>query len=193
MSETPAGAIRAFIAVRLSDEARRVVADLERLAGSPRGVRWVRRENLHVTLKFLGNVETKRIPALEESLRGLANILLPFEIRLGAPGAFPSLRRPRILWVGLEAGASELVSLAGQVEAAGRELGFQTEEREFNAHITIGRVKRPGDLGQMKRVLREAGELQAPPWMAAEFDLMQSDQTPDGSRYTQLTSFPLGG
>jgi 2'-5' RNA ligase len=135
-------AIRAFIAIELDDAVRRAAAEVVRvLRESPGGdrARWVRPENLHVTLRFLGDIDPARIPSIVCNLREATAGLRPFQLGLGRVAAFPSARRPRV--VSFEVGPGEpLAELAEAVEQAVVKAGFEPEERRFWAHLTLGRV-----------------------------------------------------
>jgi len=132
--------MRSFIAIRLADPARAtVVAYLEQLRATVGGVAWARPENLHLTFKFLGDVACERLPPLVAALRPVAASVQPFTLRVAGVGAFPSLARPRVLWVGVA--APVLPALAAAVERACRDQGFALEARAFRPHLTLGRVR----------------------------------------------------
>lgn len=103
-------------------------------------VGWVPPRNLHLTLKFLGWVPPEAVPAIDGALRPVA-ARTPFQIQLRGVGAFPPQGRPRVIWVGVQQGADDLVSLAQSVEAALETIGFSREGRAFHPHLTLGRVK----------------------------------------------------
>ncbi len=131
--------IRSFVAVDVAAPVHAAIAALQaELARVRADVRWVRAEGMHVTLKFLGAVAASRLQRVRAVLVDALAAQPPLEVQVRGTGAFPSLRRPRVLWVGLEgAGLSEL---AGVVDAALVPLGFAAEKRNFTAHVTLGRV-----------------------------------------------------
>jgi len=184
------GTIRAFFALPLSKEQRGEIARMiDPLRREREPVRWVHEENLHVTLRFLGNVTPGVRASLEESMQEVAAGLSPFSFRIGPAGAFPSIRRARVLWVGLSRGEEEVGALAHRVEEAVRRIGFE-EEKRFHAHITVGRTKGPLSPGFRERftaLLAEPVERQA-----AGFQLMKSTLTREGAIYEVLREFPLG-
>jgi 2'-5' RNA ligase len=113
---------------------------VEEMRGLASGIRWVRRTNLHLTLRFLGDaVDPKRLAALHEKLTEIAARTAPFVIDARGTGAFPNLSRPRVIWAGLI--GDELVSLAARVEDAAVDAGFTRERRPYSPHLTIGRVR----------------------------------------------------
>ena len=142
MAELPER-IRAFIAIRVSDEVARAIDDLiAQLHSHDDGLKWVTAANLHLTLKFLGpSVPLEKIHRLTKELETIAADTIAFEIDAAGVGGFPNLRRPNVVWVGLRCEA--LNDLAARVDDAASRCGFAREQRAFNPHLTIGRFKRP--------------------------------------------------
>lgn len=138
MAET----IRAFIAIELSDQIKETIRNFqEQLKPLGCDVSWVKPENAHLTLKFLGDVKAKMVPSVTEALTNLCRDLRPFDTALTQPGVFPDLRHPRVVWVGLDDSDGNLTRLAGSLETALGNIGFKKEKRSFQAHITVGRIK----------------------------------------------------
>ncbi|MGO0123043.1 RNA 2',3'-cyclic phosphodiesterase [Desulfothermobacter acidiphilus] len=138
---------RLFWAVALPAALRRQLSELQRQLGfSSRQVKWVEEGNLHLTVRFLGDTPHKQVEAIKEAVALHLSGVPAFVSEVDRLGAFPSLRRPRVLWVGVK--AHPLLSrLHGAVEAAVRQLGFAPEERPFAPHITLGRVREREELG----------------------------------------------
>ena len=188
--------IRAFIAISLSDEIHhgleQVLQDLKsRLSGG--AVRWVPAKNIHLTIKFLGEVSVASLDMLTTMLQTEAARHLLFEFSVGGLGAFPSPHRPRVVWVGVEAPA-ELAGLQRGVEAEMARLGYAPEERPFSPHLTIGRVTRNAsqdELRQLSSVLEtyKVGFLGVTRVQAIH--LFRSDLQPSGAIYTRLHSAAL--
>lgn len=188
--------IRAFIAISLSEEIYnnldKVLIELKgRLSHAP--LRWTPSKNIHLTIKFLGDVSTANLELLTKMLQSEAARHPSFEISVGDLGVFPSMRRPRVVWVGVKA-PPELQSLQRGVESEMARLGYAHEERPFSPHLTLGRVSRnanPGDLRQIGEVLEsfKVGYLGAACVQAVH--LYRSDLQPGGSIYTCLFSAPL--
>jgi 2'-5' RNA ligase len=182
------GAIRAFFAVELGDSARRAAAAAaRRLREGPGGdgVRWVRPEALHVTLRFLGDIDPARVaPLASGAERELAG-LRPFSLRLGPLELLPSPRRPRVVALGLEPEA-KLAELAAAVERAVVAEGFAPEARPFRAHLTLGRV-RDREAPAVAGVAVPAEE-----FAVEEVVLFRSELSPGGSRYTPLARVRVG-
>ena len=184
--------MRLFVAVNLPSEIReRLAAVQDRLRRAQADVSWVRAENIHVTLKFLGETEAKRLERIRPALAEVARAGVPFPIEVSGVGSFGG-RIPRVVWVGVGEGAEPLTQLAGQVEDALGGVGFPKERRGFTAHLTLGRVRSPRNAEALLTALEEA---KAEPFGVAEitqFELMQSELRPSGSVYTVLEKFPLG-
>ena len=136
--------IRTFIAIDLPDRVQicleKISSDLQsKLINVP--IRWVPVENIHMTLKFLGDVSENNIDLLKKMLQGEARSHGSFEIGIGGLGAYPKVRRPRVIWTGVEA-PSELVDLQQSIETHTARLGYAIDNREFSPHLTLGRVSR---------------------------------------------------
>lgn len=136
--------IRAFIAVELPDAAQRALgAASRRLAAQlPQGsVRWVRPELIHLTLRFLGDTAVARLPAIAAALDELSARHAPHTLTLSAVGCFPNCKRPRVIWAGLDGRLAPLQALKRDLDAVLVPLGWEAEDRPFQPHLTLGRVK----------------------------------------------------
>lgn len=181
--------IRSFFAVDLDAGARRAASEVARaLRAAPGGdgVRWVRPEALHVTLRFLGNIETERIPPLLRAVREQTADLHPFRIQLGGARPFPSPRRPRVVVLEL-APAEPLAELAEAVERGVVAAGFAPETRSFRAHLTLGRVRGRRFPSATATAVPEASACDV-----EETVLFRSDLHRSGARYTPLERIRLG-
>src|SRR5688572_4226894 len=137
---------RIFIAIDISAEARRSCAGhIDRLRTRFTNVRigWERPEKLHVTLRFLGEMDGGILRRLEKSIESVAGEYGPFTLRLSETGVFPSRSRPRILWIGVEDEGRSISALHRSIDALCTELGFEGEKREFRPHLTIARLREP--------------------------------------------------
>jgi len=140
LSEEP----RLFVAVPLSEPARVAVAEVvERIqAGEPegRGVRWVRLDGLHVTLRFLGPTAETRVSDVAAAVASAAQGVAPFDIRIAGADAFPAVGRPRTIWLDVDRGADDLAELAARLDDALAGAGWERERRPFRAHLTLARA-----------------------------------------------------
>lgn len=189
-----APSIRSFIAIDIGDAVRRgLEALIQELRGSDAQVGWVRVEGIHLTLKFLGNVEPETIERVKPVLADIASGTSRIHIEPAGCGAFPTIRSPRVIWVGLRGQMGELAELARRIETAMVPLGFQPEDRPFKPHLTLGRVKGPRRLDVLREILSRHMDFAAEPFDAAEVVLYKSDLRPDGARYTPLFKAPFSG
>ena len=189
--------IRTFIAVELPPPIRealaRTQASLKRDLAM-RSLRWVNPDSIHITLKFLGDVMPSQMPAIEEALAGVARHHAAFSVAVAGLGAFPNLSRPNVLWVGLEWQIVLLQRLRDDVEAVIAPLGFPTERRPFQPHLTLARIKDApsADLRVIGDTVRRAEVRRLGQIDVHEVALMRSDLRREGALYTQLAAFPLG-
>jgi 2'-5' RNA ligase len=188
--------VRAFIAIDLSPEILQHLEQVsvqlkKRLEGVP--VRWVPVDNIHLTLKFLGDVSLANVDMLKKILQTEVDGHHAFEISVGGLGAFPSTRRPRVVWVGVEAPA-ELAAVQNGVESAMARLGYAREERPFTPHLTLGRVSRNA-VGRDERLIGESIEAIKLGFLGVarvnEVHLYKSDLHPNGAVYTRLFTASL--
>ena len=184
--------MRLFVAVHLPAEVReRLGRAQDRLRGARADVSWVKPANLHLTLKFLGETEPKRLERLCAVLAETVAGATPFAVTVTGLGTFGG-RVPRVVWAGIGEGAEPLGALARAVENGFARIGFPKEKRGFTAHLTLGRVRSPTNADALLTTLRDAasdGFGEAP---VDRVVLMQSELNPSGSIYTVLKLFPLG-
>ncbi len=185
---------RLFVAVDPAERTRRRLAKiLEALKGGVGRAGWKARfpkaEDLHLTLKFLGSVPADRVPEIGAALRPIASTDR-FEIAFEGVGAFPTIARPRILWVGVTEGAERLKALAEQVDRCCQDLGFEPEGREFKPHLTLARLK--WARGSASSVVESVSPREAGSSLITEITLYRSELGQGGPRYTPLVRIPLG-
>ena len=187
--------IRTFIAIDLPES---IQHELDRVINQLKGpntfaIRWVIASNIHVTLKFLGDISSSSLETLAQALKAEASRFQPFEVSVAGLGAFPNNRRPRVIWVGLHAPPS-LETLQHGIEAATRKLGYSPEERPFTPHLTLGRVSHNASLEKIHQISLaisnvEIGELGK--FTVNSVRIYRSDLKPSGSVYTPLVTTQL--
>jgi 2'-5' RNA ligase len=184
--------MRAFVALRLNPDSEDAVSafigELRMLNGS---ISWSRRDNLHLTLRFLGNaIPVPRVEALAPALKRIAAATKPFDLSASGTGAFPDLRRPRVIWIG--AVAAPLIRLAQEVEAAARACGFNAESRPYSPHLTIGRVRDFHGGEAVRQHLASNCKRDFGISRIESISLYRSHLGRDGATYEELGRYPLG-
>jgi 2'-5' RNA ligase len=187
--------MRTFIAIELDDACRRrLVKAVELLRPLAAGVRWVSAESLHLTLKFIGEMDELAVPAAIEALGPAAAVAEPFTMRVAGVSGFPPHGKPRVVHVGIEEPSGVLAAVQATVEHVLAEgLGVAPEGRRWTAHITLGRVK---DARRCPRVEQIAAAVPEQDFGLVDVDslvLMASDLRPTGAVYTPVHRFHLGG
>ncbi len=188
--------LRAFLASELppslQDAIQSATADLRTTLGSE-VIRWIPAHNIHLTLKFLGDVSPSSLDLIKQMLLAEAGQYKAFDILIEGIGCYPSPRRPRILWVGMHAPAT-LASLQRGIDSAAARLGYESEEREFSPHLTIGRVRQNISSTDLQKVRAALEQTRVGNLGSAHVDavcLFKSDLQPAGSVYTRLFAAPL--
>ncbi|MEM7202834.1 MAG: RNA 2',3'-cyclic phosphodiesterase [Planctomycetota bacterium] len=176
---------RCFVGVRLPAAAPQIALWLNELARTRAEVRWVRPVNVHLTVKFIGDVARERIDAVVAALREVR--FAPFALGIDGLGQFPPRGRPRVLWAGVGGDVRALTALAEAIDDRLAALGFARETRPFRAHVTLGRVRGPGGLAALPAALQRLAARTAPE-PVAQFVLFASEQRPEGPRYGELAA-----
>jgi RNA 2',3'-cyclic 3'-phosphodiesterase len=185
--------LRLFVCIEMPAEIKKTVAGIQiRLRPLAKGfVSWARQEGLHITLKFLGEVESKELDKVAEAVAQAAREIKPFELTITGTGGFPNLKSPRVFWVGIEEPTGMLLKLQAQIESEFTAMGFAREDRPFSPHLTIGRVKEPKGVSDICCELQKT-TLGPMSFMANELIVMRSDLRPDGPVYTPMKKIKLG-
>jgi len=190
-----AATIRAFIAIAVPEEIRGRIAGFQReWQASLRGnfIRWTPTDQIHLTLRFLGNVSAQSVPELEAALRQACDGVVSFELVAGSSGCFPDARKPRVLWVGLSGALPVVAGLQAKIAAATSAWG-EVEERAFHPHLTIGRVKQapPPALREISHRASTMTRGELGRWCVGEVMLMRSELSPAGAKHTELARIAL--
>ena len=190
-----AGVIRAFIGLPLPPLLIASLSTLQRelqLEIDDRALRWTRPEQLHLTLQFLGDMESGSVPALAERLAENLEPHSALELSLRGLGCFPNARRPRVLWAGLSGEALPLQQLAAAAQEASRPFTQREAGRPFSAHITLARLRPEFRAGaKLAEALRRREQMSFGEWTAGEVELMRSELGAGGSKYSRLATIPL--
>jgi RNA 2',3'-cyclic 3'-phosphodiesterase len=185
--------VRLFLAINFESELRRAIHEAaEPLRDAAPALAWVPESRVHLTLKFLGEVSEERARFVADTTRQVAAEHREIAIELGGVGAFPNFRRPRVVWMGVSP-EPKMELLHHDIESACAELGFEIEGRPFRPHLTLARVRtRVKDVETLRALARAAKRIDfLEETMITSVDLMQSERSAAGSRYTMLSSAPL--
>jgi RNA 2',3'-cyclic 3'-phosphodiesterase len=186
--------VRLFVALDFPDAVRQTLRELiARLQPGFRSAKWVRPEAMHITLKFIGEVDGEKLAPIRGALAPVHSTA-PVEIHFRGLGFFPNERRPRVLWCGVEA-STNLAELAEAVQRALVPLGIPAESRDFVPHLTLARFNRDGGPHRdLETLARAAGELKSYDFgrtRETEFHLIESILKPAGAEYRRLETFPI--
>jgi 2'-5' RNA ligase len=188
MSDT----IRSFIAIELPEKIIDAIQKVqERMRSYGFNVRWVRPQNVHLTLKFLGDIneaDAEKVGrAIFESAKGFA----PLALAVKGVGTFPSIKRPRVIWIGVAGQLNELIGLQKTLDGKLAAIGFPAEKRAFKGHLTLGRAK--GSIGpkQLLEAMAELAGFETEPFVADKVALFKSELKPSGAVYTKLMEASL--
>ena len=184
--------LRLFVAAPVAPALEEGINEiLVKMAGY-RGIRWVSKAQLHVTLRFIGDFEESELPKMEEGLKTAALSEEPFEAEIGGLGAFPKLERPRVLFVPVLKGVEGFSRLERKLTVLLGVLGVKPDEKKYHPHLTLGRVREKEDPREAVRALRVVCASGWEPWKVDRFILFKSQLAPGGSVYTRLREFELG-
>lgn len=189
--------IRAFIAIELGDDVHRMLKAVQdeiirKMPGGSRGVSWVKTGNIHLTLKFLGDIGTKDVGTVSEAMEKSTVGSAPFNLAIGGAGAFPSITNPRVIWVGV-AQSAQLLTLQENIDGNLAAAGYQREEREFKPHLTLGRVKTASAGRAAGKAVAEIKTDTNQLVTVSSVVLFKSTLKPSGAEYTVLKRVALKG
>lgn len=185
---------RLFTAVDLSESVRkRALEFIEQLRPAASGVKWMDESQLHITLKFLGEVAEEHVPEIRDVMTTAARSIEPFEIEVAGAGSFPTLKRPNTLWLGVRQGSDLLDRLFRAIQRPLVKLRFPREERRFTPHLTLGRLKHGlrASAG-LADTLQDFSDYSAGTSLINEVVLYESQLLPDGPIYRPLARARLG-
>jgi RNA 2',3'-cyclic 3'-phosphodiesterase len=187
--------IRSFLAFELPEQIkdilRRALADMRQ---TPLDIKWVRVENIHLTVIFIGNMEMDQLDDMGDIVKDACNSFPPLTISLKSAGVFSSRRNPRVIWIGLDGDIERMSVFKNRLEEGLRPFGIKEEKRGFSPHLTLGRFKKGAKLGvQLDDLLLKYGGLESPMVTLNELVLFRSELTPKGAKYSRLNAWPLIG
>lgn len=188
-------AIRSFLAFELAPHIKETLEDLLKdITPRLQEIRWVPLENIHLTVLFLGDVEESQLDPISHAIEGVARKYGQFKMRITGLGIFGGIKRPRVLWVGMDGDVERMGYFKASLEKALSKFGIKLEERPYKPHLTLGRFKEHfKETGQLQEILETFKSLGDREQIFEEVCLFKSQLTPKGSIYTKLFSFRLSG
>jgi len=194
MKKTSNEMIRAFIAIELPEQIHDNLRKLQDNLKEPMpDVRWIKYGNVHLTLKFLGDIESKRVDKIIKSIMDITEHFPSFTASLSGIGAFPNSRKPSIIWAGIDKGFNVISEIAREIESSMEKLGFPREKRPFKPHLTIGRVREIRHADMMAESLENLTIDDIGEFAVEKVSLIKSQLDPAGSIYTILGEALLEG
>jgi len=185
--------IRTFIAIEIPEDIISKFRELqEAIKVYDFKIRWVRSENIHLTLKFLGDVEEVKIGEIAETISKTVEGYTPISLKAKGIGVFPSIKRPSVLWVGLTGQLESLVGLQKRLDENLKVLGFPGEKRPFKGHLTMGRIKTKIDVRKFGDALMAFRNFESETFTADQIVFYRSELKPSGAVYTELANASLG-
>ena len=188
--------IRSFIAIELPQNVKnglaKLISELEKTEHP--FVKWANPEGVHLTLKFLGNIPFKQVDEISKAIEEAAQGVLPFHLEVSGLGAFPNLKQPRVLWVGIKGEIDNLLSLQQNIDSALAPLGFVAEKRPFTPHLTLARLRErasPGERKSFGQLVMSTSFESSCPLDVETISLMRSQLTLEGAIYTRLFAVKL--
>lgn len=180
--------MRLFVALDLSESVRTAISTFcEKIRRAFPAARWVRPEGIHVTLKFIGEVNEDRVAPIQAAL-GKIHSTAPVELNFRGTGFFPNERRPRVFWVGIEA-SPNLAQIASEIESELEPIGIARESREFRPHLTLARIEEPRGIETLHAALQGAGPKEFGSTKTSEMHLYESKLGRGGAQYSRLATF----
>ncbi|WP_373497983.1 RNA 2',3'-cyclic phosphodiesterase [Desulfococcus sp.] len=184
--------IRAFVAFKIPKEVSVHIRGIQAaLSAGGVAMRWTPAENVHLTLKFLSDIQRMDVERVFEVMESAVRETLPIRLTAKGIGVFPGVRRPRVLWIGLKGDTAPLIDLQHRLDEGLAALGFAREPRAFKAHLTVGRARGPIDPRRLVTLMETAGAAESPPFRSDKLILFQSDLFPSGPVYTELKEAAL--
>ena len=184
--------IRCFIAIEIPETIQNRLARIQgTLRNQIQKASWVKPGNIHLTLKFLGDVDPNNLNSIGEAIEGVASRHRSFSLGIGGLGAFPNFARPRVMWIGVKVGGERVSSLAQDINVALSDCGFPLDTKKLNPHLTIARMKQRIDLRPYANQYRQYDRLDGAEMSVDTISLIQSQLHPAGAIYSTLQSYSL--
>lgn len=184
--------IRAFIAVEIDPPNKQKLSELiSLLKKTDTDVKWVNENQMHLTLKFLGDIEETKVGGVSRALESIIKDFKKFTISFSKIGAFPNINKPRVIWIGIDEGKDTLKLLADKIDSELGKIGFEKEKREFKSHLTLGRVRSIKNISELADLIQKTDFQSQDKIKISSLILFQSTLTPKGAIYAPLAEIRL--
>ena len=192
--ETVQEPIRGFVAIEIPEAIQtRLISVQDELRERIRGGSWVKRGNIHLTLKFLGDVTPNQIGTIKNAINHAVDARSPFSMEIGGIGAFPNLTRPRIIWAGVKTGAEDVTAIAREVDIGLSHHGYERDDKPFRPHFTLARFKRRINLKPFVDVFQRYDTINGATMVVKQIRIVQSRLMSSGAVYTPLETCHFNG
>ncbi|MBI5184852.1 MAG: RNA 2',3'-cyclic phosphodiesterase [Nitrospinae bacterium] len=184
--------VRAFIAISLPPHVQELGVQVrERFRECEASISWVQPQNVHLTIKFLGNVEEEKIGPIGKALEKAIGGARAFSMNINEVGVFPNIKFPRVIWMGVDEPTRTLINLENRISAEMETLGFPKEEKKFTPHITLGRIKSHKGKNKLMEIIQSQRMLYCDEALVEDVKLYKSELKPTGAVHSVLASFSL--
>ena len=184
--------IRSFIAISLPQEIKNKITETQKsLMETKADVRWVNIDGIHLTLKFLADIERSQVKEILSAIKAASEGIKPFSLEIASVGAFPKIEYPRVVWIGINDETNTLKPIQKKIDENLSKIGFDREERDFKPHLTLGRVKSLKGKERLIPLILQAKDLSLGRFEVTEVLLMQSVLKPTGAEYSEIGKIEL--
>ena len=186
--------VRVFIAIKLPDFIKKILKDAQKtMLANGIKAKYISPENMHLTLKFMGNIDYNLLPEIKKNLTNSTQYVKPIKLSLKGIGAFPNSRSPKVIWAGINGEAQKLETLNARLEQRLSKLGIPEDKREFHGHLTLARLKKNRLSAQkFERLIQQTGQFESVKFTADRLILFQSKLMPKGPIYIELLFAKFG-
>ena len=184
--------MRLFIAIEIPEDIKKLITEVQgKIKGSGVHANWTRPEGVHFTLKFLGEVPESKVGAIMTSLTSTCKGINTFQLEISNAGAFPNIRNPRVIWLGISGETGPLAKIQVSIEEGMANLGFEREKRKFSPHLTLARIKYLKEHDNWQKALDSVKDIRFPEFAVDHVSLMKSELKPSGAVYTEIGKVEL--
>ena len=184
--------MRLFIAIEIPEDIKKLITEVQgKIKASGVNANWTRPEGVHFTLKFFGEVPESKVGTIMTGLTSACKGINTFQLEISNAGAFPNIRNPRVIWLGISGDTGPLAKIQVSIEEGMANLGFEREKRKFSPHLTLARIKFLRAKDNWQKALENVKDIKFPAFIADHVSLMKSELNPSGAVYTEIGRIAL--